>query len=94
MRPSSRIYYLSGGKLVLAEYHSSQSGQQGAFEASGGYVTSETDRVMGVVGLIDTVHNFLRTADARSAACQVHRLNLPHRLDYLAQVVDPLLDGV
>ena len=37
LRPSSRIYYLSGGKLVLAEYHSSQSGQQGAFEASGGY---------------------------------------------------------
>jgi len=73
-----------------AEYHSSQSGQQGAFEASGGYVTSETDRVMGLIG---PFHNLLSTIDARDAAFQVHRLSPCHRLDNLAQVADPLLDG-
>ena len=34
LRPRSRIYYLSGGCLVRAEYGSVQGGQQGAFEAS------------------------------------------------------------
>ena len=32
-----RIYYLSGGCLIRAEYDSVQGGQQGAFEASSGF---------------------------------------------------------
>jgi len=37
LRPRLRIYYLSGGCLVSAEYGSVQGGQQGAFEASSGF---------------------------------------------------------
>ena len=37
LRPRSRIYYLSGGFLIRAEYGSVQGGQQGAFEASFGF---------------------------------------------------------
>jgi len=36
LRPRSRIYYLSGGCLIRAEYDSVQRGQQEAFEASSG----------------------------------------------------------
>jgi hypothetical protein len=54
-------------------------------------VVSEVDRVCG---LIDPIHALLSTEDAQDAALQVHRLSLCHRLDYLAQVVSPLVPGV
>jgi len=54
----------------------------------GNYATSEADRV---IGLIDPIHGTIRSWDA---AFQVHRLSLCHRLDYLAQIADPLLGGV
>ena len=56
LRPRWCIYYLSGGKLVLAEYRSSQGGQQASFEASGGFCVTtvvlfqEADKILAEEG--------------------------------------------
>jgi len=56
LRPRWCIYYLSGGKLVLAEYRSSQGGQQASFEASGGFCVTtvvlfqEADKILAEGG--------------------------------------------
>ena len=47
-----------------------------------------------MIGLIDPIQTLLGTINGRDHAFHVHRLSLCHRLDYIAQITNPLADGV
>ena len=46
-----------------------------------------------MIGLIDPIYTLLGTIYARDHAFHVHCLSLCHRLDYIAQIINPLADG-